>query len=316
MNFMRRLSFVAALLASGVGIFALVAVAQEQASRKLDELQTAIQALIRDAGPADVAVAFHDLATGEEMLIQPDVTFHAASTIKVPIMMEVFRQAEEKALSLDDRIAVRNKFTSIVDGSEFALKAEDDSETTLYKRLGERLTMSELLRLMITESSNIATNMVVERVTAARASDLMRNLGAGDVHVLRGVEDNKAYARGLNNTTTARGMTRVLARLAERRVVSAKASEDMLTILRGQKFNEGIPAGLPHGTSVAHKTGAFGNVYHDVAIVEPNERKSFVLVVLTRGIDKETRAHKLVADIARRVYEHATAPQGPVGLER
>jgi beta-lactamase class A len=281
--------------------------ARGQAPRESNGLETAIHALFRDAGKADVAVAFHDLVTREEVLIEADVNHHAASTMKVPIMMEVYREVADMTLSLDERIAVKNEFTSIADGSPFSLKVEDDSETTLYKRLGEKLTIRELVRLMITESSNIATNMVVERVTAARVSEFMRRLGAGDVHVLRGVEDNKAYARGLNNTTTARGLMLILRRLAGRNVVSAKASEEMLTILRGQKFNEGIPAGLPAGTSVAHKTGAFGKVYHDAAIVEPHGRKPYVLVVLTRGIEKEARAHKLVAEISRTVYQHATA---------
>jgi beta-lactamase class A len=309
MNLKRRHFLVAfaALLSHRSHLTTCLAGAQAQAPRGPDDLEQDIRALIRAAGKADIAVAFHDLATTEEMLIEPDVTHHAASTIKVPIMMEVFRQAAAKTLLLDQRIAVKNEFTSIVDGSPFSLKVEDDSETTLYKRLGEKLTIRELVRLMITESSNIATNMVVERVTAASAAEFMRTLGAGDVRVLRGVEDNKAYARGLNNATTARGLMLILRRLAERTVVSAKASEEMLTILREQKFNEGIPAGLPAGTSVAHKTGSFGKVYHDAAIVEPRGRKPYVLVVLTRGIEQEARAHQLVADVSHTVYQQATA---------
>jgi beta-lactamase class A len=270
------------------------------------DLDQAIASLIRDAGAADVAVAFHDLGGGDELLIHADVNIHPASTIKIPIMMEVFRQAEEKTLALDERIALKNDFVSIVDGSHFSLQVADDSETGLYRRLGERLTVRELVRLMITESSNIATNMLVERVTAARATEFMRRLGTKDVHVVRGVEDGKAYARGLNNAATARGLMQILLRLAERAVVSAKASEEMLAILRGQKFNEGIPAGLPAGTPVAHKTGSFTKVYHDGAIVEPPGRKPFVLVVLTRGIEKEPRAHRLVAEISRRVYEETS----------
>ena len=222
-------------------------------------------------------------------------------------MMEVFRQAEEKKLALDDRMAVKNDFVSIVDGSHFSLQVADDSETGLYRRIGERVPIRELVRLMITESSNVATNMLVERVTAARATEFMRSLGTKDVHVVRGVEDGKAYARGLNNAATARGLMQILLRLAERVVVSTRASEEMLAILRGQKFNEGIPSGLPAGTPVAHKTGSFTKVYHDVGIIEPARRNPFVLVVLTRGIEKEPRAHRLVADISRCVFEHATA---------
>ena len=270
------------------------------------ELEKTVKALIREAGAADVAVAFHDLATGNELLIHADVNFHPASTIKIPIMMEVFRQAEEKAFSIDDRMAVKNDFVSIVDGSHFSLQAADDSETGLYRRIGERLTIRELVRLMITESSNVATNMLVERITPDRATAFMRTLGTNDVRVLRGVEDNKAYARGLNNASTARGLMLILVRLAERAVVSAKASDEMLAILRGQKFNEGIPAGLPADTPVAHKTGSFAKVYHDVGIIEPTARKPLVLVVFTRGIDKEPRAHRLVADISRQVFAHAT----------
>ena len=271
------------------------------------DLARAIQASIDDAGAADVAVAFHDQATGEEVFVHPDVNFHPASTIKVPIMMEVFRQAAEKTLALDDRIAVKNDFVSIVDGSHFSLLPADDSETGLYRRIGERLTIKDLVRLMITESSNVATNMIVERVTAARATEFMVQLGTRDVHVVRGVEDNKAYARGLNNKATARGLMQILVRLAERKVVSPGASEEMLAILRGQKFNEGIPAGLPAGTPVAHKTGSFARVYHDAAIVEPPGKKPYVLVVLTRGIEKEPRANRLVADISRAVYQRAIA---------
>ncbi len=180
---------------------------QDEAKPKpgIDALAGTVRSLINDSGAEDVGVAFHDLATGEEMLIHADATFHAASTMKVPVMMEVFRQDQEKRLSLDDRIAVKTEFASIVDGKPFSLKVEDDSETSLYRRLGERLTIRELLRLMIVESSNVATNLLIERVTAARTSEFMARLGAESVRVLRGVEDNRAYALGRNNTLTGAG---------------------------------------------------------------------------------------------------------------
>jgi beta-lactamase class A len=289
------------------------AIARQQAtgpsSTAPDALAATVRGLIADAGPADVGVAYHDLANGDELLIHADDTFHAASTMKVPVLMELYREAEAKTISLDDRIAVKTEFASIVDGPPFALKVEDDSETTLYRRLGERMTIRELARLMITESSNVATNLLIERVTAARTSELMERLGAKEVRVLRGVEDSRAYARGLNNTTTARGLMTILIRLARREVVSRRASEEMLAILRAQKFAEGIPAGLPAGAGVkvAHKTGSFSGVYHDAAIVEPPRGAPFVLVVLTRGIKDERRAHKLVAEVSRAVYRHAEA---------
>ena len=159
---------------------------------------------------------------------------------------------------------------------------------------------------MITESSNVATNLLVEKVSAASTTAFMKDLGADGLKVLRGVEDGKAYARGMNNVATARGLMTVLARLAEGSVVSKAASDEMLGVLRRQKFNEGIPAGLPRGTTVAHKTGSFQGVYHDAGVVDVPGRKPFVLVVLTRGIPDEAKAHKLVAEIARVAYEQAT----------
>jgi beta-lactamase class A len=279
------------------------------APRVAEELERSIRVILQDSGAeaetVAVAVAVCDLQTGERVLIRADERFHAASTMKVPVMMEVFRRVEDGTLSLDDRLTIRNQFVSIADGSRFVLDPADDSETALYTHVGEERTVGELVRPMITESSNLATNLLVERVTAAKVSELMRALGAEEVRVLRGVEDDRAYARGLNNEVTARGLSTILQRLAERKVVSPGASEQMLTVLRGQKFNEGIPAGLPRGVAVAHKTGSFKGVYHDAAVVEPRGRAPYVLVLLTRGIEEAPRAHELVARVSRAVYEHA-----------
>lgn len=275
-------------------------------SAKTAELERSLRAIVEGAG--DVAVVYHNLGDGEHVDIKGDERIHPASTMKVPVMMEVFRQSEEGTLPLDGRIRLKNEFASIADGSRFSLNVADDSETTLYRHLGEERTVRELVRLMITESSNLATNLVIERVTPTRVSALMKSLGAEEVRVLRGVEDNRAFAQGLNNETTARGLATILRQLAERRVVSAEASEAMLSILRGQKFNEGIPAGLPPGVPVAHKTGSITAIAHDAAIVEPPGRPPYVLVVLTRGIKDPAKAHTLMARVSRAVYEHVVGP--------
>jgi beta-lactamase class A len=273
-----------------------------------DRLGERIATLVRAIGgePA-VAVAFHDLETGSETLVCADEPFHPASTIKLAVMMEVYRQAVEGRLSLEDRLPVRNEFASIVDGSHYFLKPADDSELGLYKRIGRDATVRELTTLMITKSSNLATNLLVDRVSPGRATATMKRLGADEVVVLRGVEDSQAYARGMNNRATARGLMCILQQLAERKVASEQASAEMLEILRAQTFNEGIPAGLPSGVSVAHKTGSFKGVYHDAAIVEPRRRKPYVLVVLTCGIADEEQAHKLVAKISRVAYQRAVS---------
>ena len=276
--------------------------------RPPEGFRASVERLIRDAGAGSVAVAYRDLATGEEMLVGPDEVFHAASTMKVAVMAEVYRQAEAGTLALDETLLIKNEFTSLADGSKYTLDPADDSELALYKRVGRRATVAELTRLMITESSNLATNLLIERVGVAKADGFMKALGAPGVRVVRGVEDTPAYRRGMNNTTTARGLMRLLTLIADRAVVSAGASDAMLAALLGQKSKEGIPAGLPPGTPVAHKTGSFRGVYHDAAIVRPEGRRPYVLVVLTRGLLDESKAHRLVAEIARAAHARATSP--------
>ena len=271
------------------------------------KLEQKIKVLIRESGAETVAVAFHDLGTGAEILINPDQSFHAASTMKVPVMMELYHQTEAGKLSLDDQVPIKNQFASIADGSHYSLSPDDDSDLTLYKRVGQMATMRELLHLMITVSSNLATNILIERVGAQNVAELMRKYGANDIRVLRGVEDGKAFQLGMNNTTTARDLMVLLRRIAEGRAVSKKASDEMLKILLDQKFSEGIPSGLPAEARVAHKTGSITKLYHDAAIVYLPKRKPYVLVVLTRGLADEKRAHKLAADISREVYESLSA---------
>jgi beta-lactamase class A len=268
-----------------------------------EDLENRINEIVRNSGAETVSVAYYDVATARELLINPDESFHAASTMKVPVMMEIFRQAAAGKLSLDQRIPIKNDFASIVDGSHYALSADSDSEQMLYARVGQTETIRELMRLMIIVSSNLATNILMELVTPDRVMDLMRAVGAKNIRVLRGVEDGKAFQKGLNNTTTARDLMIILRRIAERRAVSAKASDEMIKIMLDQRFNEGIPAGLPPEVRVSHKTGSITKANHDAAIVYPPDRKPYVLVVLTRGLEDEKAAHKLIADISRVVYD-------------
>jgi beta-lactamase class A len=294
------------LVALACALAVLNASRVEAQTKSAAGLESKIHSLVASSGAEAVAVAFQDLQTGRELLVNPGESFHAASTMKVPVMLEVFREVREGRLSLDERLPVKNEFKSIADGSTFSVSPADDSEFTLYKKVGGTETVRELLRLMITESSNLATNIIIERVTPERVMDLMRRMGARDIKVLRGVEDGKAFERGLNNTTTARGLFVLLRAIADGRAVSREASREMTDILLEQKFNEGIPAGLPSGTRVAHKTGWITKINHDAGIVFLPGRKPYVLVVLVRGIADEKRAHQLIADISRAVYEDVT----------
>ena len=188
---------------------------------------TTLNELIQQSG-TDVGLAAHQVATGKQILIQPDQSFHPASTIKVCVMMEAFRQARQGLFSLDDPMLVKNEFVSIADGSPYSLSIEDDSEKDLYQHIGETLSIRELVFRMITVSSNLATNFLIERVTPERTTQFMQELGTNDIIVRRGVEDNKAFRLGWNNAATARGLMQILLKLAKRKVVSRRDSDEMI----------------------------------------------------------------------------------------
>jgi beta-lactamase class A len=262
--------------------------------------------LILEANPGKtIAVALHDFETRGEYFLNADEAFHPASTIKVHVMMEVFRQAEDGLLSLEDHLPIFNSFTSIADGGKFLLDAEDDSETTLYPRIGESESIFELTRLMIVRSSNLATNILLEKIGTKNVNDFIQALDIEDVTVMRGVEDKAAYRLGVNNSATARGLTQTMKLIAEKKVVSKQASETMIEILLGQELNESIPARLPKSVKVAHKTGWTGDVYHDTGILFPEDRKPYVLSIMTRGFaeDRADEAYACMADISRTIFE-------------
>jgi beta-lactamase class A len=251
-----------------------------------------------------VGVYYRDLSSGDSLAVGSAVRFHAASTMKIPVMIQLFRDRDTGLLSLDDSIIVTNTFRSIVDSSPYQLDTTDDSDSSLYKRIGRRASIRELIELMETVSSNLATNLLIAKVDAKRANATARALGADSILVLRGVEDGKAYRAGLNNTTTARDLGVLLAAIANGKAASAASCREMLAILGRQHFTEGIPAGLPPGTRVYHKTGWIGQVvYHDAAVVEPTGGRRYVLVVLTGGIQKDEDSYALVRDLSRLVFD-------------
>ena len=290
-----------------VGFLLAGAVPAEAQSGPL-RARAAVERLIRESG-ADAAVAFRTLdgPAGSparlELLIQPDVEFHAASTMKVPVMIELFRQARAGTVKLDEPLAVKNEFASIVDGSPYALSTGDDSDAEVYKRIGQTMTLLELCEPMITVSSNFATNLLIQRLGAPNVQRTVDGLGAGGMIVRRGVEDSKAFAAGLNNSTTARALLVIMERIARLEAVDADASRQMLEILKRQHFNDAIPANLPAGTPVAHKTGSITKIHHDAAIVYGP--RPFVLVVLTRGVGDIKESAALIARIARLLYDEA-----------
>jgi len=263
------------------------------------------QALHADTAPAgtQVGVALLDLKSGDSLWINALWRVHAASTMKVPVLIELARRVDAGRYGWNWPVVVHNEFRSIVDSSTYHLNPADDSDSTLYAREGDTLPARDLAWLMITRSSNLATNLMVAQLGAPAIQATARALGADSIVVLRGVEDQKAYDRGLNNTTTARDLVVLLAAIARGRAASDSSTAIMLEILSHQEFRNGIPAGVPPGTRVASKTGNLTAINHDAAIIYPPNRAPYVLVILTKGFPDQPSAERYMAGASRLAWQ-------------
>lgn len=255
----------------------------------------------------EFALAFMDLQTKEQILWKEHTSFHAASTMKTPVMVEVFKQVAAGKLSLTDSLVVKNEFKSIVDGSTYTLNPADDSEFTLYKLVGTKVTLYDLVYQMIILSSNLATNMVIELVDGKNVTQTMRELGAKDMQVLRGVEDGKAFEKGLNNSVTAYDLMILFQALATGTIVNTKACEDMIRILLDQRYNDIIPAHLPKDVRVAHKTGSITGVHHDSGIILLPDGRKYILVILSRKLADADKATAAMAKLSEMIYQYVAA---------
>jgi beta-lactamase class A len=254
---------------------------------------------------AEFGIAFKDLQSGQSLTINENKNFHAASTMKTPVLIELYRQASVGKFSLDDSITIKNSFRSIVDSSEFMLDSADDSEFDLYKQTGHKAAISDLAYKMIILSSNLATNLLIELVKPDSVMKTMRSMGANDIKVLRGVEDGKAFEKGLNNAVTAHDLALIYKQLAEDKLTG---SQEMIKTLLDQRFNEIIPAQLPKDVKVAHKTGSITGVQHDSGIVFLPGGRKYVLVLLSKfKAEDEKKVIQSMADVSKMVYDYMMA---------
>lgn len=273
-------------------------IAQQSTS---ENLKTAIETKLKSV-EGEFAVAFKDLQTGKTLFINEKENFHAASTMKTPVMIEVFKQAKAGKFMLTDSILVKNEFKSIVDGSLYGMDINDDSADGMYKHIGKKMTIYDLTYQMIIVSSNLATNILIDLVDAKNANESMRKLGAKDIQVLRGVEDKKAFEKGLNNSVTAFDLMLIFEKIAQNKVIDKRSCDEMRKILFDQKFNEIIPEKLPKDVKVAHKTGSITGVQHDSGIVYLPDGRKYILVLLSKKLKNADAGVKVLAEISEMIY--------------
>lgn len=260
---------------------------------------------MEQAGAQAIAVAFFDFQQHGEWSYDGARWFHAASTIKVPVLLGVFGAIEKGRLTECSRVHVRNRFLSVVDGSPFRIDVTCDSTPEVHQAIGKTMQVRELARHMIVTSSNLATNVLIDLVGVQEIQHAMQDLGLDQgIDFVRGVEDTLAWEQEINNRVTARGLLALLRMIAEERAISSAAARHMLDILHGQQFRCGIPAGLPSEARVAHKTGETSTVAHDAGIIYMPDRAPYVLVILTEWETGKPGRQETIAGISRSIYEH------------
>jgi CubicO group peptidase (beta-lactamase class C family) len=278
------------------------------ADRAMDTtgMRQEILAIYSHQPQAHFSVAFEDVSTGVRFFVNEHSRYHAASTMKTPVLIEAFRQVADHRRALTDSLLIHTDFISIADSSRYELDSTSDSERALYRLAGKKLPLRELLYRMITESSNLSTNLVIEAIGAKNVVATMRQMGAADIQVLRGVEDEKAFEKGLNNTTTAYDLMLIFDRIARGKAVDAASCAVMVDILKAQHFKEIIAGKLPEGVQVASKSGWITGVHHDSGIVYLPDGRKYVLVLLSDNIADDEAAVGTEATVSRIIYDHMT----------
>jgi beta-lactamase class A len=289
--------------------------------RPMDAVGASVLRILRDGDPLEAALArriaaegdsihigisLWDVETERRIEIGSDRIFHAASTMKVPVLMELIRRVEAGDFTLDDPYPVTNTFRSILDGSPFTL--DEDVDEGLIEALGGTLPLRRIAEGVIQVSSNLGTNLLLAALTPDSVRATMARIGAEEMLVLRGVSDIPAFEAGMSNRTSARAYRRTLESIVRCELWSRDGCAEMNRILEGQTFVDEIPAGIPasargEGTRIGNKTGSITRILHDGAIVTPPGRGPYVLVILTEGyLDKEVGS-AVMADLSRIVWE-------------
>jgi beta-lactamase class A len=267
---------------------------------RIEEIRTA-------GGFTAIAAHFHDYEAGRDFAHDSERWFHAASTMKVAVLLTLFKAAEGGTVRLEDRLHVRNRFRSIADRSIFNISRDRDADSAVHRRVGRSMKLLELAYPMITRSSNLATNLLLDHLTPATVQETLSSAGISGVKVVRGVEDNAAFEQGLNNLTTAQGLVQLFRLLREEHFFNEAARRQMIDILFAQEFNSMIPALLPNSTKVAHKTGEISTCTHDAGLVLLPGRRPYAVAILTEHPPDVDAPQKVVAKVSHAIYEFITA---------
>src|SRR5438067_5351828 len=163
------------------------------------ELLQRIQKIAADAHFSAVAVSVFDYETALQFSFQGDRFFHAASTIKAAFLLAIYKAAEEGRIRLDDTLHVRNRFRSVANSEVFRVVSDRDADAEVHKRIGRSMRVRELARAMIVRSSNLATNLLLDYLSIEQIQRVLDEAKLDGIKARRGVEDERAFEKGINN---------------------------------------------------------------------------------------------------------------------
>lgn len=233
-----------------------------------------------------------------------DRTHPAASTLKLALLVAVYRAIERGQIALDDEIVVHETFASAIEGETYDTTEEYDNDPQPWELIGGTSSVGWLAGRAIISSSNLATNLLIELLGLDAVNEVYGAVGSRHARLRRGIQDGPAGDHGLWNTATAADMAAVLRGSLDGRLLSADNAEAVESILAACETNDAIPAGLPQGIYVAHKTGWIDEACHDVALVRAAGEPPFILSIYSAAPLDDPSIHRLVADVARACWDN------------
>ncbi|MGC1660770.1 MAG: serine hydrolase [Candidatus Acidiferrales bacterium] len=242
-----------------------------------------------------LGVAIEDLTTGQKIVLHPDEIFPQASSIKIAVLAELYRQDQLSAQGQAGRAKLSDLYTvnsaDIVPGSDI-MEGLTPSVT--------RLTNRDLATMMIAVSDNSAANVLIDRVGMANVNSLMDTLGLPHTRLRRKMMDLQAAKEGRENVSTPAEMMTLLADIYQGKVLNKQATEDFFKMLATPKASW-IPNGIPPGVRVADKPGVLEGVRDDSGIVFAQNRP-FVICVMTTYLKNERDGEQAIGSIAASAY--------------
>jgi beta-lactamase class A len=277
-------------------------------------LRQIVDDIAGEVGARRLAVAFYDWDSATAWSLRGGEWFHAASTIKLAILLGLVRAVGEGRLDWDDWLHVRNRFASRLDAEPFRVARERDADGVVHAEIGKLMKVRDLAERMIVASSNLATNLLLDLLGVRESQQALAALGVEGVELARGVEDIRSFEAGIYNRVTADGMLGMLRLLVEPSPMSGDGRSLVLDLLARQELTGAIGLGLPEAVrgraKVAHKTGEIATAAHDAGLVFLPDRRPLALVVLSEWPAGSDSRQAALGKVVGEVFGHLVGGAG------